>query len=59
MRTSNDADCLLPPAKHDSRHALDDMIRGSHPEAICVSDDFNARSQVRALAALRPPAVMH
>ncbi|GLV27350.1 hypothetical protein [Sphingobium chungangianum] len=59
MRTSNDADCLLPPAKHDTHHALNDMIRSSHAEAICVSDEFNARSQVRALAALRPPAVMH
>ena len=59
MRTSNDADCLLPTAKHDTHHALDGMIRGSHPEAICVSDDFNTRSQVRALAALRPPAMMH
>ncbi len=59
MRTSNDAEKLLLRPKYDTHYVLDQMIRGSHVEAIRVSDAFNALSQVRALAALRPRAVTH
>ena len=59
MRTSNDAENLLLHSKQNSHNVLDQMIRSRHAEAICVSDAFNALSQARALAALRPRAIMH
>jgi hypothetical protein len=59
MRTSNDAERLLPRAKQDDHHVLDQIIRGSHPEAICVSDAFSNLSQFRAFTAQCPRTVMH
>ena len=59
MRTSNDADYLLPRSTQDTHHALDEMIRGQPPQSIFLDNDFTARSRARALAAMPPPAVMH
>lgn len=56
VRTSNDA-ADLP--QQDARKAIDALLRDDSLEAIQIEQEFAFRHQLRAMALMRPPSVMH
>lgn len=56
VRTSEDA---AHPAQRDARKALDALLRDDCAEPIHVNQEFALRHHVRAMAAMRPPTLMH
>ncbi|ANI79593.1 hypothetical protein EP837_03207 [Sphingobium sp. EP60837] len=56
VRTSDDA-ANLP--QQDARKAIDALLRGDCPDAIQIEQEIAFRHQLRALALMRAPSVMH
>ena len=56
VRTSNDAADL---SQQDARKAIDALLRGDCPDAIQIEQESAFRNQLRAMALMRAPSVMH
>ena len=56
---SNEADFLLNRSREEARKATEGMCRGDHPEAIYIHRELAVRYHARAMAAMRPPSLMH
>ena len=56
VRTSDDA-ADLP--QQDARKAIDGLLRSDCPDAIQIEQEIAFRHQLRAMALMRAPSVMH
>ncbi|WP_340265958.1 hypothetical protein [Sphingobium mellinum] len=56
---SNDADFCLNRSKEETRKAAEAMCRGDQPDAIYIHRELALRYHARAMAAMRPPSIMH
>lgn len=56
---SNDADFFLGRSKEEARKAAEALCRGDQPDAIYIHRELAVRYHARAMAAMRPPSIMH
>lgn len=57
--TSDDADFFLGRSQDEARKAAEGLSRGDHPDAIYIHRELAVRYHARAMAAMRPPSILH